>query len=57
MKEEKSIMSKFLRVFSKIALVVGTIWAFYELPSIVAEKISYKQLKKKQIMQDLTEEE
>ncbi|MGN0482092.1 MAG: hypothetical protein ACI4HI_00930 [Lachnospiraceae bacterium] len=46
---EKSMLGKFFCLISKIVLMLGVILAFYKLPSIVAEKISYKRLQKKTI--------
>lgn len=41
----------------RILLVIGVMIAFCKLPSIIAEKIDYLKLQKKEIKQDLTEEE
>lgn len=56
-KKKISFKRKVIRVLSKLMLFVGIIVAFYKLPSILAEKICYWKLKKKEIKQDLNEEE
>ena len=57
MKDKKGSKSKILGIFSKIVLSIGVILVLCKVPSMVAEKISYRQIKKKEIKQDLTEEE
>lgn len=41
--------SKIGSLFSVAAVTVGLMWAFFKLPGIIANKISYMQLKKKDI--------
>ena len=50
-------IKKGLKVSANTILIAGVMIAFYKLPSIIAEKISYRQLKNKDIKQDLEEEE
>lgn len=56
MKKKKEPNNTVLKIISKTALLTGVIVVFYKAPSLIAEKISYKQLKKKKISQDLSEE-
>lgn len=56
-KKEKSTIKKMFSIFSKGIFIVGVVVVFYRLPSVVAEKISYRQLKNRKINQNLTEEE
>lgn len=56
-KKKMSFIGKVIRVLLKLMLLVGTIVAFYKLPSILAEKICYWKLKNKEIKQDINEEE
>lgn len=56
-KTETSKEKKVFKVFLKAALIMGVVVGFYKLPSIIAEKISYIQLKNTEIKQDLLEEE
>ncbi|MGN0438352.1 MAG: hypothetical protein ACI4F4_07480 [Lachnospiraceae bacterium] len=53
---KKSIIRVIFMVCLKIVLILVMIVTFYKLPSIIAEKISYIQLKNKEIKQDLAEE-
>lgn len=57
MNKEKGMLSRIVALFSKVMLMIGVVLAFYKLPGILAEKISYKELKRRTIKQDLTEEE
>lgn len=57
MEENKLLFSRIASIIIKICVVLGIILAFYKLPSIIADKISYKQLKKRDFKQDLTNEE
>lgn len=50
-------MKKILQICMKIILMVSVAVVFYKLPSIIADKISYMQLKNKDIKQDFMEEE
>ena len=47
MKKCKKKTKEILKSISKIGVLLGTIIAFYKVPGIIAEKISYHQLKKK----------
>ena len=51
------ILSRIVALFSKFVLMIGVVLVFYKLPGILAEKISYRELKKRTIKQDLAEEE
>ena len=57
MNKEKGMLSRIVALFSKFMLMIGVVLAFYKLPGILAEKISYRELKRRTIKQDLTEEE
>lgn len=54
---ETSKEKKAFKVFLKAVLMVGVLVGFYKLPSIIAEKISYIQLKNTEIKQNLSEDE
>ncbi len=41
--------SKIGSLFSAVAITVGLVWVFFKLPGIIANKVSYMQLKKKDI--------
>lgn len=56
-KREVFTWEKILKGCLIILLVLGVVIVFYKLPSIIAAKINYAQLKRKEIKQDLTEEE
>ena len=56
-KNQKTAIESIISIFAKLALIVGVIVAFYKLPSMIADKISYLRLKNKEIKQDFTEEE
>ena len=47
MNKEKGMLSRIVALFSKFMLMIGVVLAFYKLPGILAEKISYRELKKK----------
>lgn len=55
--KQKSIIGNVKSFFVKSALIVGIMVAFYKLPSMLADKISYLQLKNKKIKQNFTEED
>lgn len=57
MNKEKGMLSRIVALFSKFMLMIGVVLAFYKLPGILAEKISYRELKRRTIKQDLAEEE
>ena len=40
-------MGKTLSIIIKVAALVTTILVFYKLPSVIAQKVSYRQLKGK----------
>lgn len=54
--EEKSCIKRVISICSKILLVAGVVVAFYKLPTVIAEKISYRQLKNKKIKQNYGED-
>lgn len=56
MKKKKEQPNTVLKIISKAALLTGVIVVFYKAPSLIAEKISYRKLKKKKISQNLSEE-
>ena len=56
MNKEKSIFGRIISLFSKLILAIGVVLAFYKVPRIIAEKISYRELKRKPITQDSTED-
>lgn len=54
---KKSFLEKLIDLFLKALLLVGIVIAFYKLPSVFAEKISYWKLKNKKINQNYYGEE
>lgn len=54
--EEKTCIKRVICICSKILLVAGVVVAFYKLPTVIAEKISYRQLKNKKIKQNYGED-
>jgi hypothetical protein len=51
MKKKKSVFSRIVSILLKIGVAIGTVVAFYKLPGIIADKISYRQLKKRDFNQ------
>lgn len=45
--KKKSLFSRILNIFLKTCAALGVILAFYKVPSIIADKISYMKLKKR----------
>lgn len=56
MKKKKKASKTIFEIIFKVLLLISVVIAFYKGPGFIAEKISYIQLKKKQINQDLSEE-
>ena len=48
MNKKTNILRKILALIVKGGVVLGTTIIFYKIPSLIAEKISYEQLKRKQ---------
>lgn len=55
--KEKKKERQFLSTISKIGVAIGVAIAFYKLPSLIAEKLSYYQLKNKKFEQNTDEED
>ena len=53
----KTVRESLLWIGIKSVLILGVAVAFYKLPSIIVKKISYAQIKKRVVKQDLREEE
>jgi len=43
-KKKKSIVASGGQLIIKIVISVGVVYAFYKVPGIISDKISYKQL-------------
>lgn len=56
-KKDKSMFEKVFDIIKNILLLVGIVIAFYKLPGIIAEKISYWKLKNKKINQEFDQED
>lgn len=56
-KKDKSMFEKVFDIFKNILLLVGIVTAFYKIPGIIAEKISYWKLKNKKINQEFDQED
>lgn len=55
--ENKSILEKVLLFLGIIMMAVLTMVAFYKIPTIIADKIAYRDVMRKNIKQDFTEED
>lgn len=55
--KQNTVVGTIIELFKKIVLIAGVIVVFFKLPSMIAEKISYMQIRNKDIKQDFTEEE
>lgn len=56
-KKEKDFFERILDILKKLLFLIGIVVAFYKLPAIIAEKISYWKIKNKIIRQNFDEED
>lgn len=54
--EKKTKVSKIIMFFVKTLVLIGIVIAFYKLPGVVAEKISYWKIRNKKITQEYEED-
>lgn len=50
--KKKNVLVSGCKLATKVGIAVGIMYAFYKVPGIIAEKISYKQLMKKDFDRD-----
>ena len=55
--KQKPMIKKIIAFGTKIGVMAGVIVVFYKVPSMIADKISYLQLKNKNIKQELAEDD